>query len=338
MLDRESELDAFKRVDLSVIASSFGFAVETKRTTKKTVMMSKGSEKIAISYNGRHYVFWAVGNDGRSGTVIDFIQKVVEPGSNMGQVRQLLRPFLNASYLSEVRHRYQGRYASEIKANEVDLEAVARRYANFLPITQPHPFLCDVRSVPFELLQSKRLLGTLRYCPRRGSVIFPHYGSPTEAVSTERTLVGYEIKGPGVTMFSAGSRKGLWMSAAMKNDQRLAIGESGLDIVSYLAICGSERTRIASVAGRMNPHQPHLVRSAIERMGEGSQIIACFDNDEAGDELTEKLAKIVSNIGRGDLVFKDERPPVRGWDWNKTLMEQAQSAVRRPAIAPSFQH
>lgn len=39
MLDRQSETEAFKRVDLSIIAASLGgFEVEKKRTTKKTVL------------------------------------------------------------------------------------------------------------------------------------------------------------------------------------------------------------------------------------------------------------------------------------------------------------
>jgi len=98
MLDREAEIDAFKRVDLSVIASSFGFEIDRRRSTDSTVMMSSGSEKIAVSYNGRHYIYWHVHDEQSNGTAIDFMQKVVEPGCSLGRVRQLLRPFLRANH------------------------------------------------------------------------------------------------------------------------------------------------------------------------------------------------------------------------------------------------
>jgi len=252
MLDRESELDAFKKVDLSVIASSFGFVIEKKRTTKSTVMMSNGSEKIAVSYNGRHYIFWSVHDDKSNGTAVDFIQKVVEPGANMGRVRQLLRPFLNSGYMANIRQENKGRYASEIKPNVTDFQAVAERYSKFVPIAKPHPYLCDVRGIPAELLQSPRILERIRHDPRRGSVVFPHFGCPVGEGSEKRGLVGYELIGQGLKMYSKGGVKALWMSVGTKNDHKLAVAESGLDALSYMAVHGEQGLRVASISGKMN--------------------------------------------------------------------------------------
>jgi len=72
----------------------------------------------------------------------------------------------------------------------------------------------------------------------------------------------------------------------------------------------------------LNPQQPELIRSAIGRMEEGSTIIAAFDNDRAGDELTNQLADLVAETNRKDLHFKEDRPQVRNADWNKVLMEE----------------
>lgn len=318
MLDRETELDAFKRVDLSLIASSFGFVVEKKRTTRKTVMMSNGAEKIAISYNGRHYVFWAVGEDrSRSGTAIDFIQKIVERGASMGRVRQLLRPFLNAGYIADVRQKHKGKYASEIRENKVDLEAVARRYAKFTPIAKPHPYLCDVRGIPFELLQSPRIFGRIRQ-DARGTLAFPHFGCPEGEGSEKRTLTGYELKSASISLFSSGGRKGLWSSAGMKGDDTLIIAESTIDALSYMAIHGEQGLRVVSIAGNMNGQQPTLIRSAIELLGEGT-VVAAFDNDAGGDKLCEQLSSIVKETGRNSLILQEHRPSERGQDWNKAI-------------------
>jgi len=335
MLDRELELDAMKRVDLGVIAASFGFIVETKRTTKRTVMMTNGSEKIAVSYNGRHYVFWSVGEDSkRSGTAIDLVQRIVEPGASMGRVRQLLRPFLNAGYVSDVRQRYKGNYAKEIKENKVDLEAVAARFTKFTPIAQHHPYLCDVRGIPFELLKSERIFGRIRQ-DARGTIAFPHWGCPDGNASEKRMLTGYELKSGSVSLFSSGSRKGLFVTAGMKNDNTLAVLESGVDSLSYMAVQGEQGLRVVSIAGNMNGQQPLLLRSAIEHLGEGT-VVAAFDNDAGGDKLCEQLESIVKEVSRNSLIFQDNRPAVRGHDWNKVLVDQQIKAGRIQSLTLHF--
>ena len=337
MTDRESELDAFKRLNLSVIASANGYEIEKKKSTKHSVLMSSGSDKIIVSQKGEHYVYCSVHQPGSSGTAIDFTQKVIEPGCDLGRVRQLLRPYLNSGYISDIQQKYQGRYASEIKPSEIDLAGVSARYSRFVPIAQPHKYLCDVRSIPFDLLQSQRLQGRIRHCPRRGSVVFPHWGCPTQSGSDDRSLVGYEIKGQSVNMYSRGGKKGLFISAGMKGDDTLAVTESGLDALSYMAVRGEQGLRVASISGRLNPQQPELIRSAIGRMEEGSTIIAAFDNDRAGDELTEKLADLVAETNRKDLHFKEDRPQARNADWNKVLMQGALRAGRIQAISPSME-
>lgn len=88
---------------------------------------------------------------------------------------------------------------------------------------------------------------------------------------------------------------------------------------------------MSSLSGRMNPQQPALVLSAIGRMEEGARIVAAFDNDEAGDVLTEQLAALVHKSGRVDLNFHDDRPGERGADWNQVLMSNG-----RPSVAVAF--
>jgi len=335
-MDRNSELEAFKTLNLSVIASTYGYEINRKKSTKHSVLMSSGSDKIIVSKNGQHYIYCSVHDSGSNGTAIDFAQKVIEPGCDLGRVRQLLRPFLNAGYLSSIRQKYQGRYAAEIKPSEINLAGVAARYSRFAPIAKPHPYLCGVRGIPFDLLQSPRLHGRVRHCPHRGSVVFPHWGCPTQSGSDDRSLVGYEIKGQSVNMYSRGGKKGLFISAGMKGDNTLAITESGLDALSYMAVHGEQGLRVASISGRLNPQQPGLIRSAIEWVGERAQIIAAFDNDAGGDALTQQLSDIVKEVGRSDLIFQDNRPVARGQDWNKVLTDQSLKAGRVQAMAPAF--
>lgn len=332
-LDRRTELEEFKRVNLSLIASAHGYEIDRRKTTKHSVLMQAGGDKILIAQNGQHYIYCSVYDPASRGTAIDFAQRVIEPGCSLGRVRQLLRPFLNGGYVADLSQKRAGQFASVIKPSETDLLAVAARCASFVPIAPSHPYLCGERGVPAELLESVRLQGRITSCPRRGSVIFPHWGQAQGGGG--RCLVGYEIKGPGVNLFSKGGRKGLWMSAGLPEDRVLAFAESGLDAVSYLAVRDENCVRAASLSGRMSPQQPELVVSAICRMEEGAQIVAAFDNDEAGDALTQQLAGLLDQSGRTDLEFLDDRPAERGVDWNQVLMRSRSSVVNSFNL-PSF--
>ncbi len=315
---------------MSLIASAYGYEVDRKKSTRHSVLMKNGSDKIIIAQQGKHYVYCSVSDPSSSGTVIDFAQQVIEPGCSLGRVRQLLRPYLGGSYLANIQTKQRDRYQAEISPSETDFLGVAARYSRFEPIEGPNNFLCQTRGIPFELLQSKRLADRIRHCPRLGSIVFPHWGRFDETDKREPSLTGYEIKGRGVNLFSKSGRKGIWISAGYKNDRTLAIAESGLDAISYMALRGEEGLRVASISGQMNPHQPALIRSAIKRMAEGSHIVAAFDNDRAGDELTAKLASIVSEVDRSDLEFREDKPLSRGDDWNRILMNKKPPLGRFP--------
>ncbi|GAA5507381.1 toprim domain-containing protein [Novipirellula caenicola] len=322
-MNRFDELDAFKKINLSLIASAFGFVIDRRKSTKHSVLMQSGAEKIIIAQNGAHYVYCSVHDSKSNGTAIDFIQRVVEPGCSLGRVRQLLRPYLNGANLGIIAEKYRDCFATTIRSSESDLLGVASRYSQFEPLESHHRFLCDTRGIPLPLLLSDHLRGCIRHSPRHGSVIFPHWGAPHVSTPDDRCLTGFEIKGPGVNMFSKGGRKSLWMSTGKPTDNVLTFAESAIDAVSYLVLHGQQdQTRVASISGQFNPDQPALIRSAMNRMEEGSRVVAAFDNDEAGDRMTQTLSEMVIQTERTDLQFVDHRPVQRGEDWNEVLKQR----------------
>ncbi|TWT43464.1 toprim domain-containing protein [Botrimarina hoheduenensis] len=334
-MDRDSELDAFKSVNLSLIASAFGYEIVRKKSTRHSVLMTSGSDKIIVAQNDKHYVYFSVHDPLSSGTVIDFVQKAIEPGCSLGRVRQILRPFLGGGHMASVQQKHEGRYQAEISPSEPDLIGVASRFARFEPIEKPHPYLCKTRGIPFDLLNSPRLEGRVLHCPHRHSIVFPHWGSVEAADQLSAAITGYEIKGRGVNLFSKGGKKGLWMSAPTPDDRILAIAESGLDALSYLMVRGEEGIRIGSISGQMNAQQPELIRRAIESMAGGSQIVAAFDNDARGDEMAAALEQIVRSTCLA-VEFRDDRPDRRGSDWNDLAMTQAKASGRLGSITRSF--
>lgn len=319
-LNRRSEIDAFKELNLSVIASSFGYEVVRNKSTRHSVLMQSSNDKIIISRIKHHYVFCSVYDTESNGTAIDFVQRVVDPGCSLGRVRQHLRPFLDGAYFSTVQRSNEGRFAKTIRPSSSDFLAVAARFSAFESLVNHHEYLCGERGIPIELLRSERLRGRVKLCNKSDTIIFPHWGSPDEnAANHERALTGYEIKGKGVTMFSKAGRKGLWSSAGFEHDRVLVFTESALDALSYLSLHPSGDIRIASLAGQINSHQPELIRSAIGKMGEGIQVVAAFDNDKGGDTLTEMLAELFHDSEFESIGFEVKRPTVRGMDWNAVL-------------------
>lgn len=319
-LDRQSEIDAFKKINLSVIASHFGYRIVKRKSTRHSVLMESVNDKIIVSKNGSHYVYCSVYDTASSGTAIDLVQQVIEPNCSLGRVRQILRPFQDGAFYANVRKQHEGKFAHSIRPSSTDFLAVAARLFEFQPVTESQSYLCGERGIPSGLLQQDRVRGRILHCQKRNAIIFPHWGFPgDDPADTERCINGYEIKGPSVNLFSKSGRKGLWATRGFSRDRILAFTESGLDALSYLALHPSNDIRVCSVSGQLNPFQHHLIRSAIGKMGESAQVVAAFDNDEAGDRLTDTLKEIVHCCQRDYVKFHDDRPAKRGDDWNSTL-------------------
>ena len=342
MLSRDEELTEMRNLNLTVIAADHGFDLVERKSTRDSKLMIRGQERIIVTKKGSDYVFCIVDSlpQGKSvpgpirsgsaigGGTIEFVQKVLQPGCNLGEVRKVLRPYLNGVYFDSVVRNKSKSVATDMRESMLDLEGVAQRYKQLSVIERPNKFLTETRGIPHEVIMSDRLRCRIRFCPRKGSVAFGHLGSPTEDPNNrDRVLTGYEIKHTGLShtglsRFAKGGRKGLWMSAGFADDKRLVVGEAALDSISYLVARGDDGTRVCSTAGKLNPHQPALLRSAIQHLGEG-EIVAAFDRDAAGDELTERLSQIAASHSRDSLVFKDDRPTAQGADWNQVIMEEA---------------
>ena len=184
-----------------------------------------------------------------------------------------------------------------------------------------HPHLEKGRGLSRALLRSVRFRDRTKTDPR-GNAIFPH--------ADKDGPCGYEIKSAGFTGFSPGGDKELWFSATANEDRVLVIAESGIDALSHAALFPRAHARYTSIAGAMNPRQPDLIASAIEKMGQGARIVLAMDNDAPGRDLAERIAAIARKMGRDDHTILPHLPEGEGMDWNDCLR-----AVRTIATPPS---
>jgi hypothetical protein len=311
MTTRPDELEAFKtEINLSELMASFGYQLDRKASSRNSASMVHPDGDKLIVARGRdgHWVYFSVRDPGDNGTVIDFVQR--RTGENLGHTRRRLRDWLRSPITAGSPRPDPQAYAVSLDPITRDLAQVRARFEEARPLTTHHPYLADDRRIPVELLSQPAFHDRVRVDPR-GNVLFPHF--------TRDGVSGFEVKNAGFTGFAKGGTKGLWGSRKGENDNRLVIAETAIDALSHAVLAGHHRARFVSIAGELNPLQPELVTSAIASLPRGSLVVLAMDNDEGGDRIAEQLAQAFHRADRDDLELRDDRPPVRGTDWNDVL-------------------
>lgn len=314
--DGERELVRFKtEVNLSEFAAAHGYALDRNKSCRSSVVMvhSDGDKIVIARALDGHWVYFSVRDDGDRGTILDFVQR--REGVSLGHARRVLRPWLGGEAISRVARSSSplpDSFASDLKPVARDISAARARFEAMLPIDPDNAYLTVERCIPPSVLAHPRFHGVIRL-DGFGNVVFPH-------VDGDGGVCGYEIRSSSFTGFAAGGAKALWRSDEdSPDDGWLVLTESSIDALSYAALLGATRSRFASIAGRLNAHQPVLIRAAIESLPSGGCVVLAYDNDDAGDALTHQAARIIASTERTDLRFTDDRPEQRGSDWNDVL-------------------
>ncbi len=310
MAARSDELEAFKTdVDLREVAASLGYERNHKRSSRGSEVMDNAAGDrvlIAVAPDG-HWIYCSVRDPGDAGSVIDFWQR--RQGGNLGDVRKALRPFLDGGAPPPLPRRSAP--MPKLEPIERDILAVRARYECAQPIDGYHPYLVERRKIPAALLAQEAFASRTR-TDERGNAVFVHFN--------RSGVCGFELKNNRFTGFARGGTKGLWASVPADTDRDLVIAETAIDALSYAALSGHHRRRFVSTAGQLNNDQPGLIQSAIEKMPQGGRVVMALDNDEGGDELAARITDLYAAAKRIDLALVDDRPQIRGTDWNDALI------------------
>ena len=294
-----AELDRFKTaINLTEFAAAQGYTLDRRESSRNSAVMRREKDKIIVTRQGEHWIYFSVRDDRDNGTIVDFVMRR-DAGGSLGAARQALR-----RWTSQPRPPIEPSfYAPELATITRDRAAIMRGYARLNPITE-HPAL-TARGIPPALLSLPRFARCV-LMDDHGNACFPHHD--TEGVA------GWEIKNRGFTGYAKGGSKGLWFSRTTGADMRLVMTESAIDALSYAALFPDDHARYFSTGGSLNPDQPALIRRALEKMPGPAALILATDNDEAGHALAaaiQSLAPIGAEI---------RRPlPTTGKDWNDQL-------------------
>jgi hypothetical protein len=314
----DEELDRFKRLDLlRQIAASIGFTIEKRESSRNSMVMRRGREKIIVTRKpDGHYTYWSPHDDKDHGTVIDFL--AFRTGKNLGQIRMHLREWIGTGPPARP-------WLPELQCTPKDRLRVEMEFAKIHDAVR-HPYLENERGIPAELLVSDRFAGRIRIDTTRQNAIFPHFD--------QDGICGFEKKNTAFRGFSSGGTKGLWLSHTNPEDERLVFCESAIDALSHALLFPDPHARYASVGGKLNPTQPELIRAAIARMPSGTEIVAAMDADKAGRDLAECVRRAFELSGRGDLKFRIHEPE-GAKDWNDLLRARPSAPLPQRREEPS---
>ncbi|MEM8866771.1 MAG: toprim domain-containing protein [Verrucomicrobiota bacterium] len=106
--------------------------------------------------------------------------------------------------------------------------------------------------------------------------------------------------------------------------------QSAIDVLNYAAMYPCAEARYMSTGGELNPVQPDLIRSAIEKMPESAEIVLAVDNDEGGKKLSAKIQAIFDQISSAERVLRIHAPDHAGQDWNDALRASMAQADNVP--------
>lgn len=316
-----TELDSFKRlIDLRAYAAMQGYQEDRRNSYAGSTCMRHPAtdDKIFVKRDADgHYVYFSVRDDQDNGSIVDFIIK--RKGWGWGAIFGELRDWIGAPPVSLP-------VFSPLPATPKDRMQVEALYACMQEIKR-HAYLEGARGLPAGLLESERFAGRVRMddTPYK-NVIFPHFDL--------NGLCGYEIKNRGFTGFARSGEKGLWMSHTRDDDNRLVFCESAIDALSHAALFPDDRARYASIGGKPNPQQPELIRAAVARMPDGSEIVAAMDNDADGAVLAGVVRRAVELSGRDDLRF-GVHEPFGFKDWNDELRAKPKTSLPYRPEVPS---
>ena len=328
MPTRSDELDDFKtRINLTEYAAALGYLIDRKKTYGSSVVMRSGADIVVIGKNAAngHWIYWQVdvgkGEPGAdAGSIIDFVQQ--RKGLNLGKVRQELRPWVGGAPLT--RRPDKSAFVIDLKPIAKDLMRVQARYEAAKPLTE-HRYLQEVRAIPTSVLADQRFANRIRV-DFHGNALFPHFNRDG--------ICGYEIKNAEFTGFATGGEKGLWASRVGEGDTILVIAETAIDALSYHALHPDLDSRYISTGGALNQSQPDLIRSAIEKMPAGAQIVVAVDNDAGGQTLLARIQALFDDSRGAQRVLIDGRPHGAGNDWNDVLRASVAEKTPVPNVPP----
>ncbi len=303
-MDNKIDFSRLKQeVDLVEYASSVGYEVDKKKSTRTSLVMSKElDDKIVISRPSDVWVYFSVYDDNDNGTVIDFVKN--RSDKSLFEIGKELEKWLGKP------SSFQKRNKSFLKRKSHEPGRIQRLFNYCYPLLS-HPYL-KKRRINAIYLQSARFRGRV-FRDQFGNIIFPHM--------KKGKVCGLELVDEHTHLFVRGSEKTLWRSNRFLDDDTVMIAETPIDALSYQILHPTINTAFyIATCGGFSPKQAQIIQRLVTELDWIKKVILIVDNDEGGDRIADKLEKIISDTPFNGSIERHS-PHKRGSDWNDVLTQ-----------------
>lgn len=301
-MNTQLDFSRFKsEINLTQYAAHLGYEIDRKKSTRSSIAMRCGADKIIISRRGSLWVYFSVSDDNDNGTIIDFAEK--RTNKSLKEIGCFLQSWIGGGVvLPQAKN-----YAHEVEEQVYDPARVANVFKRCRPVTN-HAYL-EGRGLTGGLLSSPRFAGRI-FADRYQNAAFPHYGA--------QGICGLELKDAEKAVFVKGSEKTLWRSNVSAGDDTLILSEAVIDALSHAALFPNETAIYAATGGGMSPEQAEIIKQAVRSIKNLKRIVLITDNDTGGDRLTDKIQNAIAESGFSGEITRHS-PDTRGDDWNDVL-------------------
>lgn len=291
----------FKRsIDLVDFALYWGYEIDRKKTTKRSIALRHDNDKIIVSKKNGVWVYFSVYDDNDNGTIIDFIQN--RSPSSWIELLEELQQFSGKSD-----YQLSNKNKSIPDASDYEPKRIERLF-NTYSLTEQHTYLHH-RSIPKELLLSNRFY-TKIYQDKHNNAVFPHWKGTD--------VCGLELKGTDISLMVRGSEKTLWRSNFHKHDKQLVIAEAPIDALSYHSLFSLKDAFYVATSGGVSANQLQIICRLLSDFPRLENVVIITDHDIGGEKLASKLEDHIILSGyKGTLNI--HKPDQEGWDWNDVL-------------------
>ena len=306
------ELERFKS-EISLIDFAqieFGYELIKKESSASSKILKCGGDKIIVTRQDGHDVYFSVGDDRDSGSIIDFLQK--RKSVNLGQVRKQLRAWL------------PGAKRPDFKRPErppVHAQEVTKDRAGVIQMWEQMP--------PYNGSYLTRERGIDPAIIREFDVKQDGHGNACFAHRDHSGITGWESKNNGFTGFAkGGDRRITWNRIDDLPLKKIVICEAAIDCMSYAQLRHEPGTGYMSTSGtQFNDDQREQLAGLLAKAaGMGATVVLAMDVDAAGDKMAQEVASIAP---QGAQTVREV--PAHGKDWNDSLRaaQAAQELARR---------
>ncbi len=309
-----AELAQVKTLDFVAYATELGYELDAKESSRvvKVLRNSDGGKLLVKLGRDNHWVYRNERDYQQHGSLVDFC--IAETGMSLNDARLHLLEWGRVDtsshpVLPKVVNPESVRVSEE--PDRPRMKAIWGA-ATWVP---EHPYLLG-RHIPSAVLNDGRF--NRRWgLDKHGNCIFPSWD--------KQGICGLEFRGVAKKVFARGGKKGLWVSANVRDCLRLVITESPVDALSHYALYVDNADLLwplgyACPGGSLGERSRELLASLMRQCAErGGEVLAATDNDPAGDEYAATLSAL------SPVVLSRILP--LGKDWSEDLTQCSREAL-----------